>query len=104
MANSYLPTNGINFRKLSNEKLERIHAASLEILERTGVRLLEPNAVQLLKSKGAHVEDGDRVRIPVKLVEWALATAPKSTKLYNRNGEEKLILEGNNVFYGTGSD
>ena len=53
MSSNYLPTTGINFRKLSNEKLERIHAASLEILERTGLRLLEPNAVQLLKSKGA---------------------------------------------------
>jgi trimethylamine--corrinoid protein Co-methyltransferase len=66
--------------------------------------LLEPNAVQLLKSKGATVENGDRVHIPAKLVEWALNTAPKSTKLYNRHGEEALILEGSNVFYGTGSD
>ncbi|MGD0752146.1 MAG: trimethylamine methyltransferase family protein [Anaerolineales bacterium] len=104
MPSNYLPTKGLSFRKLSNEKLERIHAASLEILERTGLRLLEPNAVQLLKSKGATVEGGDRVHIPAKLVEWALTTAPKSTKLFNRHGEEALVLEGNNVFYGTGSD
>jgi trimethylamine--corrinoid protein Co-methyltransferase len=104
MPSNYLPTQGLSFRKLSNEKLERIHTASLEILERTGLRLLEPNAVQLLKSKGATVENGDRVHIPAKLVEWALNTAPKSTKLYNRHGEEALILEGSNVFYGTGSD
>jgi trimethylamine--corrinoid protein Co-methyltransferase len=104
MSSNYSPTQGLTFRKLSNQKLERIHAASLEILERTGLRLLEPNAVQLLKSKGATVENGDRVHIPAKLVEWALNTAPKTTKLYNRHGEEALVLEGNNVFYGTGSD
>jgi len=104
MPGNYLPTKGLSFRKLSNEKLERIHVASLEILERTGLRLLEPTAVQLLKSKGATVENGDRVHIPAKLVEWALASAPKSTKLYNRHGEEALVLEGKNVFYGTGSD
>jgi trimethylamine---corrinoid protein Co-methyltransferase len=104
MVSTYIPEKGLSFHKLSNEKLERIHAASLEILERTGVRLLEPNAVQLLKSKGASVEHGDRVHIPAKMVEWALSTAPKSTKLYNRHGDETLVLEGTNVFYGTGSD
>lgn len=104
MPNSYSPSKGLNFRKLSDDKLEKIHAASLEILESTGLRLLEPNAVQLLKSKGASVEDGNRVRIPAKLVEWALSTAPKSAKLFNRHGEEALVLEGKNIFYGTGSD
>ncbi len=104
MANSFAPSKDLQFRKLSDEKLERIHAASLEILESTGLRLLEPNAVQLLKSKGVTVEDGNRVRIPFKLVEWALSTAPKSTTLYNRHGKEALVLEGNNMFYGTGSD
>lgn len=52
MPSNYLPNQGLTFRKLSNEKLGRIHAASLEILERTGLRLLEPNAVQLLKLRG----------------------------------------------------
>jgi trimethylamine--corrinoid protein Co-methyltransferase len=92
------------FRKLSDDKLERIHAASLEILERTGVRLYEPRALDLLKLKGLVVEDGNHVRIPSKLVEWALSTAPKHTALYNRHGEEAMLLEGNNVFYGPGSD
>jgi trimethylamine--corrinoid protein Co-methyltransferase len=104
MSNTHFPEAGVQFRKLSGEKLERIHAASLEILERIGLRLFEPQALELLKSKGALVEDGNRVRIPPRLVEWALSTAPKSTTLYNRNGEEALLLEGNRTFYGTGSD
>jgi trimethylamine--corrinoid protein Co-methyltransferase len=104
MSNSNLPTGGPQFRKLSDEKIERIHAASLQILESTGLRLLEPNAVQLLQSKGVPVEDGNRVRIPAKLVEWALSTAPKSITLYNRHGEEALLMQGHNMFYGTGSD
>lgn len=104
MPSNYSPVWGPQFRKLSDEKLERIHAASLEILESTGLRLLEPNALQLLKSKGVTVEDGNRVRIPSTLVEWALSTAPKSITLYNRRGEEALLMEGHNMFYGTGSD
>jgi len=56
------------FRKLSNDQLERIHFASLEILERTGVRLHLPEAVELLKQAGAEITEGNRVRIPSGLV------------------------------------
>jgi len=104
MPDTNLPSGGLQFRKLSDAKLERIHAASLEILECTGVRLFEKQALELLKSKGVTVEDGNRVRIPSQLVEWALTTAPKRTVLYDRQGREAMQLEGHNIFYGTGSD
>lgn len=95
---------GLQFRKLSDEKLDRIHAASLEILECTGVRLFEKQSLELLKSKGVTVEEGNRVRIPAQLVEWALSTAPKQTVLYNRHGQAAMDMQGHNMFYGTGSD
>ena len=104
MAQNNLSTGMPQFRKLTDDKLDRIHAASLEILEKTGVRLFEHQALELIKSKGVTVEDGNCVRIPPKLVEWALATAPKSVTLYNRHGEAALALEGHNMYYGTGSD
>ena len=90
--------------KLSGEQVERLHSASLEILERTGVRLYEPQALDLLKMKGVTVEDGNRVRIPHNLVEWALSTAPKLSVLYDRHARPVMPLEGDNMFYGTGSD
>jgi trimethylamine--corrinoid protein Co-methyltransferase len=92
------------FQKLSMDQLERIHAASLEILERTGVRLHLPEAVELLDNAGADVTDGNLVRIPSQLVEWALSVAPKRVVLANRQGERVMPLERNNVFYGPGSD
>lgn len=92
------------FRKLSDEQLARMHAASLEILERTGVRLHLQEAVDLLKDAGASVSEGNRVRIPPGLVEWALEVAPRSVTLFNRHGEAVMPLEGYNVFYGPGSD
>jgi trimethylamine--corrinoid protein Co-methyltransferase len=91
-------------RRLSDDQLERLHHASLEILERTGVRLYEPEALDLLRSKGVTVEEGNRVRIPLALVEWALSTAPKSVTLYDRGGSPVMPMEGYNMFYGTGSD
>ena len=77
---------------------------SLEILERTGVRLLVPEAVDLLKAAGADVCEGNRVRIPAHLIEWALSVAPKRIVLANRHGERVMPLERHNVFYGPGSD
>lgn len=92
------------FRKLSDDQVERLHHASLEILDRTGVCLYEPEALELLKKKGLQVEEENRVRIPPGLVEWALAVAPKRAVLCDRHGRRVMPLERNNVFYGPGSD
>lgn len=92
------------FRKLSDDQIERLHHASLEILDRTGVCLYEPEAVALLQKKGLKVEEGNRVRIPPGLVEWALSIAPKRTVICDRNGRRVMPLERNNVFFGPGSD
>ncbi len=92
------------FRKLSDDQVERLHHASLEILDRTGVRLYAPEALELLRKRGVQVEDGNRVRISPGLVEWALSLAPKRTVLCDRHGGRVMPLERNHVFYGPGSD
>ena len=91
------------YARLTAQQCEQLHQASLTILERTGVRLFEPAAIDLLKKAGAAV-DGDRVHIPARLVDQALQTAPKSVTLFNRLGQPALNLEGYNVFFGPGSD
>jgi trimethylamine--corrinoid protein Co-methyltransferase len=92
------------FRKLSDDQLAHMHAASLEILERTGVQLHLPEAVELLRKAGAHVLDDGWVKIPAHLVEWALSVAPKRIMWANRHGKRVMALEGRNVYYGCGSD
>jgi trimethylamine--corrinoid protein Co-methyltransferase len=92
------------FRLLSPQQCEKLHNASLEILERTGVRLLEPEAVELLRKAGAFVSEGNRVRIPSGLVEKAFSTVPKRVVLCNRHGERVIFLEDHRCFYGPGSD
>ena len=93
-----------HFRKLSDDQLARIHAASLEILERTGVQLHHQEALDLLRQAGAHVQEDGWVRIPARRVEWALRTAPKRIVWANRHGRRVMALEGRNVYYGPGSD
>jgi trimethylamine--corrinoid protein Co-methyltransferase len=88
---------------IGEQQIEQIHQATMEVLERTGVEIAHPRALELLDGAGARV-DGDRVRIPAWLVEDAIRTAPSRIVLGNRNGERKVFLEGNKVWFGPSLD
>jgi trimethylamine--corrinoid protein Co-methyltransferase len=91
------------FQALSENQLEELHLATLEVLRRTGVDVLEGEARELLRRAGAKV-DGTRVRIPPHLVEWAMRTAPPRIVLCDRTGNPAVYLEDGKGYYGTGSD
>ena len=88
---------------LSREKCELLHLATLEVLRRTGVAVKEPKALEILHKGGCLVE-GERVRIPEHLVEWALRSTPPRVSMCDRNGDPAMFLEENYVYFGTGSD
>ncbi len=88
----------------SQDDIDKIHAASLELLERTGVEIHHPRALELLDDAGANIEDGGLVKFPTHLVQKAIHTAPERVTVADRLGERSLFLEGSNVYYGTGSD
>ncbi|UCF91115.1 MAG: trimethylamine methyltransferase family protein, partial [Desulfobacterales bacterium] len=46
----------------------------------------------------------DVVQIPHRLVEECLQSAPSRITVYNRRGEEAMQLEGNQVYFGLGTD
>jgi len=92
------------FRVLSDAQIYEIYLAALEVLERTGVDVFDEECVDLLRSAGSRVEGERRVRIPSYLVEGALKSAPKRITLSSRDGQRKVLLEGNRVYFGTGSD
>ena len=94
----------VQFGRLSPGQCEKLHNASLEILARTGVRLYEQEALDLLRKAGASVSDGNRVYVPAGLVEKALGTVPRRVTLYDRHGRNALFLEGHRCYYGPGSD
>jgi trimethylamine--corrinoid protein Co-methyltransferase len=96
--------NGSQYSRLSPDQCQRLHNASLEILARTGARLYDQEAIDLLIKAGAHVSEGNRLRIPAGLVEKAFSTVPKRVALYDRNGRSPIFLEEGNCHYGTGSD
>jgi trimethylamine--corrinoid protein Co-methyltransferase len=89
---------------LSDAQLEQIHDASLQILDRTGVRVFDTESVDLLREAGCTVSDGNLVRFPRAAVEQAIDRAPSRISLGRRSGDVRLDLEGHASFFGTGSD
>jgi len=96
-------TRNLGYSTLSPEQFEKLHFASLEILERIGVNVLQQEALDLLKSAGARVV-GDRAFIPQTLVKEALLSAPSSVHVRDRSGKRAMTLENGRSYYGTGSD
>ena len=84
-------------------QIEQIHLATMEVLERTGIRITHRKALELLDGAGANV-NGNRVRIPAQLVEEAIQTSPSRFALGKRNGEPAVFLEDNKSWFGAGLD
>ncbi len=93
------------FRMCTEEQLCRLHFATLEVLERTGVKIYEKEALKLLKDGGAYVDDEQMVaKIPAWMVEEAIRTAPSRIPVADMTGKRTMFLERNNVYYGSGTD
>ncbi len=92
------------FAVLSEDQLQDLHFAALEVLRRTGIRFHHKGALDMLKKAGAFISDGNLVRFPAGLVEDAIASAPSRIVMCDRDGEPAMFLEGRKVYFGTGSD
>lgn len=91
------------FSRLGPQECDRIHAGILEILERVGIEVHDEKARQILV-KGGGKADGIIVRLPERLVEWALRTVPNHMTLCDRNGKIAIRAGGYDSYFGGGSD
>jgi len=87
----------------SEDQIDQLHQATLEVLERTGVQVTHPRALELFDGAGARI-DGDRVRIPAWLVEESIQRAPSRVVLGDRSGQRRVFLEGSKVWFGPSVD
>ncbi len=76
---------------VGEEKLDGVHEATVEVLEKVGVDLQFAPALELFKSRGA-VLDGNRVKIPRRMLESAIETAPAAFTLWARDEEKSLTV------------
>ncbi len=84
----------------SDGRIVAIHEASLDVLERLGIKVLHKQARTTFKAAGAKVDEAtEMVHIGREMVEAALATAPKSFPLIAGNPARDLLMElGSMVF------
>ncbi|MEW6755515.1 MAG: trimethylamine methyltransferase family protein [Candidatus Latescibacterota bacterium] len=86
---------------LGTQECEDVHQATLRVLAETGVKVLDEHGRDLLARAGA-TGAGDVVRIPPRLAQEALAQAPRSVTVYDREGTPSLDLSGRNTYFGAG--
>ena len=100
-ASSGMP--GAVYQPLSGDDLRRIHTASLEVLERTGIEVMPSECRDIFQAAGARIdEENNRVFIPRSMVEDALALAPNEVTLCGLDSKHDLQLTKTNVYMGTG--
>jgi trimethylamine--corrinoid protein Co-methyltransferase len=87
---------------LSKDEILRIHTATLDIIESTGIRFPSKRALDIWEAHGASVNrDTSVVKVPGHVIEDALKLAPPKYDLAARNAAQDLALDGNHVFLGT---
>jgi trimethylamine--corrinoid protein Co-methyltransferase len=87
---------------LTPEEIRRIHTASLDVIETTGIRFPSKRALDIWEEHGAQVDrNSSIVKVPGKIIEEALKLAPPTYNLAARSPEQDLPLDGNHVYLGT---
>jgi len=91
---------GINF--LTREQMEKIHSATLQLMQETGIVVQHKGALELLEKAGCRVVK-KHVYFTPSVVEWAIKAAPSRILLYDRDGNFAMDCSGRNTYYGVGS-
>ncbi len=89
---------------LDQETIERIVAEAYDLLSDPGVRIHSDEALRLLSEAGAEVNWNDRVaRIPARIAQKAVETAPSSFHLYDAEGSRSVHYGDDDVQFDPGS-
>jgi trimethylamine---corrinoid protein Co-methyltransferase len=95
------------FEVLSQNEVERIHAASMEILAEVGIKVNYKKARELFREAGAEVDESTlAVKIPEKLIRWAVEQAPKRFSLFGIDAQFRLDIgpeQAAPIFAGLGT-
>ena len=85
----------------SDEAVDKIHLASLQVLSDTGIKVLHEGARAIMKEAGADVDESSlHVRFDQQLIQQSLATVPTSFTLHARNPDHNLEVGGNQLMFG----
>jgi len=93
---------GWGLKTLSPDALEKVHAATLDVLQSTGVRVDSQEALKILAKEGCWVNTKTGVvRFPEHIVKQALDTCPSQMLLAGRNSGKDFMMGGREVGFTT---
>jgi len=87
--------------ELSKAQMDKIHSASMGILQNVGVRFNNHEAVKIFKKNGFKVS-GDVIFFKEMHIQKALETVPSSFELFARNPAKDLNIGGDEFVFAPG--
>lgn len=91
---------GFSLNLMTDDELNEIHLATLEVLGNTGVFVENEKALEVFHGAGCSVDaKNNTVKIPHFIVEESIRTAPSTFMAYGRISESDVALEDNRVTF-----
>ena len=88
----------------SEEKLDKLHNASMQILENVGMAFMDPQALDIWEKAGAKVNHKEeRVWIDRGLLMELIAKAPSQFTWHARNPDYNITIGGNHIAFNPNS-
>ena len=92
--------NGFGLNIFDSVSMDMIHAATLDLLAQEGIKTKCKMAQEIYSAGGCDVDAKEgRVRIPARIVEAAIESAPSSILFAARDGENDFTMEGTAVHF-----
>ena len=94
----FLQSGGLSLNMFTDDELDALHSATMEVLQHTGVYFEDEEAREILSGSGASVDPKSKVvKFPPYLVEDAIRSAPSKVLLAGREPANDFVLEKNRV-------
>jgi trimethylamine--corrinoid protein Co-methyltransferase len=91
---------GLGLNVFTEDEIDDIHVATLEVLERTGVFVEDDEPLDIFSDGGCLVDRDDRVvRIPPHVVEQSLRTCPTAILYCGRTPDRDFVVEAGRVSF-----
>jgi trimethylamine--corrinoid protein Co-methyltransferase len=94
---------GLIIRMLTDDEIERIHLATLDLLEQVGLYSDSQRILNLFHNSGADVDlNRKTIKLPRYIVEESIKKAPKEVKFFGRNSKQDLVINSHATHFGMG--
>ena len=97
-------TAGFGLGAFSRDELDSIHYATLQILQDTGIKVMNKEALEIFQGGGCAIERFDGygiVKIPSYIVEECAFWAPRTIVYHGRDSDDDYVTEPNRVGFTT---